>query len=755
METRQVITITLCCVDCINHKLAIKALNKSKERCVFDRVLFLTNRDFTLPGIETIEIPPISSRQEYSIFVLHELHRYIDSDFVLLVQWDGYILNPNAWTNKFLNFDYIGAVWGHHKDGFRVGNGGFSLRSRKLLLATRAIPFDEELAEDELIGRKYRPLLEEQYQVRFAPESEAEKFSFETTYPACQPFGFHGLFNMWMALAPDEVEEFIHSLPTNITNSIQFFRLGINYRDLRQFRFAEAVFQRILENNPEHSDARSQIPAMAISPASKSISRNETCSCGSGERYKNCCGKIAVTSMPRGATREEDIQWMLSVALKHHQLGHIVHANTIYGFILHEQPQNAVALQYSGVIAYQSGAHKKALKLIEQAIQIQPSIPDFHNNLGLVFQAIGDHQRAVECYRQAITLNATYVEAYNNLGLILEATGHPAEAVTYYERAIAIRPDFAQAHWNLSLALLIMGDFLRGWDEYEWRLKTPELAGEGKRFTSPLWNGEDLHGKTILLHAEQGFGDAIQFIRYAPLVALFGGNILFECKPALNRLFKEMKGIHKVILRGEPLPQHDFHCPLLSLPSRLRSADGETPVAAVPYLSPDDGLIEDWRKRMPDSGSALKVGLMWAGSPGNKNNLNRSISLSQLDLLGTVESVIFFNLQKGSGEAQAKQLLANLHFIGLTEDVGDFASTAALIANLDLVICVDTSIAHLAGAIGIPAWVLLSFAADWRWLREREDSPWYPSLRLFRQRKIGDWEEVVMRVRDALCKMVA
>jgi tetratricopeptide (TPR) repeat protein len=329
------------------------------------------------------------------------------------------------------------------------------------------------------------------------------------------------------------------------------------------------------------------------------------------------------------------------------------------------------------------------------------------------------------------------VEAYNNLGLILEATGRPAEAVTYYERAIALRPDFAQAHWNLSLVLLAMGNFSRGWDEYEWRLKTPELTGEGNRFSRPLWNGEDLRGKTILLHAEQGFGDAIQFIRYAPLLASLGGQILFECKPALKRLFNEVKAIHEIILRGESLPQYDFHCPLLSLPCRFRTSQVEIPLAA-PYLSPDKGLVEDWRQRMPNTGSALKVGLMWAGSPGNRNDLNRSISLSQLDLLGTVENVVFFNLQKGSGEAQANNPLANLNFIGLKEDIGDFASTAALIAHLDLVICVDTSVAHLTGAIGKPAWVLLPFAADWRWLLDREDSPWYPSLHLFRQRKIGD-----------------
>lgn len=371
-----------------------------------------------------------------------------------------------------------------------------------------------------------------------------------------------------------------------------------------------------------------------------------------------------------------------------------------------------------------------------------------------MFQAIGDHQRATECYRQAIALNVNYVDAYNNLGLIFEATGRPAEAVTYYERAIALRPDFAQAHWNLSLALLVTGNFSRGWDEYEWRLKTPELAGEGNRFARPLWNGEDLRGKKLLLHAEQGFGDAIQFIRYAPLLASLGEHILFECKPALKRLFKGVKGIHEIILRGDPLPQFDFHCPLLSLPSRLRIAEGKIP-ATAPYLFPDEGLVEGWRKSMPNTGSAFKVGLMWAGSPGNKNDLNRSISLRQLDLLGTVENVVFFNLQKGFGEAQANDPLANLHFIGLTEDIGDFASTAALIANLDLVICVDTSVAHLAGAIGKLAWVLLPFAADWRWLLEREDSPWYPSLRLFRQCNIGNWEEVVARVRDALSKMAA
>jgi tetratricopeptide (TPR) repeat protein len=223
-------------------------------------------------------------------------------------------------------------------------------------------------------------------------------------------------------------------------------------------------------------------------------------------------------------------------------------------------------MQYLGVISYQNENHEEAAGLIKRAIEIQPGIPDFHNNLGLVFHAMGELERAAACYRQAIALNANYVEAWNNLGLSLEADGQPAEAIPCYERAIALQPDFAQAHWNLSLVLLVTGDFPRGWREYEWRLKTPELAGRAQRFSQPAWNGEPLGGKTILLHPEQGFGDAIQFIRYVPLITALGGKIMVEVQPALKRLFAQIPGIERVIAQGEPLPHFDVHCPLLSLP---------------------------------------------------------------------------------------------------------------------------------------------------------------------------------------------
>lgn len=753
----QIPDTTLCCVDCIHHELAIAALQKSMAACSFERALFLTDRNIEAPGIETVLISPLRSRDEYSAFILHELARYIETGFVLLVQWDGYVVNPSAWTEEFLEYDYIGAVWSQHKDAFRVGNGGFSLRSRKLLQATQAIPIaGENQNEDELICRKHRPMLESSYGIRFAPEPVAEQFSFEISYPRRKPFGFHALFNMWLVMEPHELESYIANMSGGIVGSLQFLRLGINFRDLRQFGLAEAISRRILAVNPEHPDARLQLDALTRPPAApQSAGRNEACPCGSGQRYKNCCGKVPVTSVARGSNRAEDIQWLLSVAMKHHQANHLLHAGAIYKLVLHEQPDNAIAMQYLGVISYQNEKHEEAAGLIKRAIEIQPAIPDFHNNLGLVFHAMGELGQAMECYRQAIALNANYAQAWNNLGLALEAGGRPAEAIPAYERAIALQPEFAQAHWNLSLVLLAIGDFSRGWREYEWRLKTPELAGEAQRFPQPAWDGNPLSGKTILLHPEQGFGDAIQFIRYVPRLTSLGGNIMVEVQPALKRLFAQIPGIERVIVKGEPLPHFDVHCPLLSLPFHFGATLDNLP-AEVPYLSADPHSAELWRQRIPDThGARMKIGLVWAGNPKHKNDRNRSIGLDQFNVLGDIPSLAFFSLQKGSGANQAGQTALNFHVHDLMEYVEDFADTASLIGQLDLVLCVDTSVAHLAGAMGKPTWVLLPFASDWRWLQERSDSPWYPSMRLFRQRKIGDWGEVLLRVHEALAEKAA
>jgi tetratricopeptide (TPR) repeat protein len=750
-QIKKISKTTLCCIDCINHDLTIRALRTSMASCSFERVVFLTDRFFELPGIETIQIPALNSRDAYSAFVLHALADYIETEFVLIIQWDGYVINSAAWHDEFLQHDYIGAVWGHLTDTFRVGNGGFSLRSKKLLSACRQIALEgETLNEDDLVCRKHRCILEREFGIRFAPEKIAERFSFELTYPGALPFGFHGLFNIWLVLPLAETARYIAALPSNVVASVQFLRLGLNYCSLRQFRFAEMIFRRILALAPGHMEAKRHLAALERKPLiNRPIRRIEPCPCNSGQRYKNCCGTDPGATVARGATRAEDIQWLLAVAIQHHQQGRVVHAAAIYRMILDEQPDNAIARQYVGVIAHQSGDHSEAIRLIEQAILVQPGIPDFHNNLGLVFQAQGDFPRAFDCYRHAIELDPSYVEAYSNLGLALQADRRDPEAIPYFEQAILLQPDFAQAHWNLSISLLVTGNFERGWSEYEWRLKTHELAGTERRFVQPFWQGERLDGKTILLHAEQGFGDSIQFIRYVPLIAQRGGRVVVECRPGLKKLFETVRGIAQVIDRGEPLPAFDVHCAQLSLPSRFNASNGNIP-ADTPYFYLEPSLSARWRARMPDSGGKAKIGLAWAGNPDHSNDRHRSISPDHFSALAATGGAVFFSLQKSAGASRAPPVPPPVSLCDLTEQVDDFADMAALISNLDLVICVDTSVAHLAGALGKPVWVLLPYASDWRWQLGREDSPWYPSMRLFRQRQRGDWDDVLRRIGHAL-----
>lgn len=755
MQKKTISNTTLCCIDCVNHELSIRALRTSMASCAFERVVFLTDRHFELPGIETVRIAPLDSRGAYSAFVLRALADYIETEFALIIQWDGYIVNSAAWHDEFLRHDYIGAVWGHLTDTFRVGNGGFSLRSKKLLSACRQIALEgEALNEDELVCRKHRGLLEREYGIRFAPERIAERFSFELTYPGAMPFGFHGLFNIWLVLPLAETARYIAELPANVVASMQFWRLGLNYCSLRQFQFAGMIFRRILALDPEHMEARRHLAALERRPLyDRRTRRVEACPCNSGRRYKNCCGADPDARIARGATRAEDIQWLLGVALQHHQQGRVVHAAAIYRMILDEQPDNAIARQYMGVIAHQNGDPSEAIRLIERAILDQPAIPDFHNNLGLVFQSQGDLARAIDCYRRAIELDAVYVEAYCNLGLALQADGRARESIPYFEQATRMKPDFAQAHWNLSISFLTTGDFERGWPEYEWRLKTPGLADTEKRFAQPFWQGERLEGKTLLLHAEQGFGDSIQFIRYAPLIARRGGRVVVECRPGLKRLFETVPGIAQVVDRGEPLPAFDVHCAQLSLPSRFDASNGNIP-ADVPYLFVERSLSAHWRARMPDTGGKPGIGLAWAGNPDHSNDRNRSISPDCFSMLAADGGAAFFSLQKSGGGSRAPPPAPMAGVCDLMGQVEDFADVAALIAHLDLVISVDTSTAHLAGALGKPVWVLLPYAADWRWQQGRDDSPWYPSMRLFRQRRRGDWDEVLRRVRHALHEFI-
>ena len=354
----------------------------------------------------------------------------------------------------------------------------------------------------------------------------------------------------------------------------------------------------------------------------------------------------------------------------------------------------------------------------------------------------------------AIGLKPDYAEAHNNLGATLQKQCEFDEAMAGYDRAIELKPDYAEAHFNRSLLLLLTGNFKEGWPEYEWRLRKKD--NYCLNIQQPRWDGSPLNGRNILVHAEQGYGDAIQFARYLPLVKAKGGNVILECRKVLTRLLKGVAGVDKI---SEPLSdksqniQFDLHVPLLSLPGIFNTTLDTIP-SDVPYIKPDPELVSQWNVKLGRNGD-FKIGIVWAGSKTYKNNLSRSCLLSDFVSLAKIPGVTFCSLQKESASKEAHNPPGGMKITNLDKGLNDFADTAAVIANLDLVISVDTAVVHLAGAIGKPVWTLLPFAPDWRWLLNRDDSPWYPSMRLFRQTKPNDWDGVFEQVKDALLKKLA
>jgi hypothetical protein len=313
-----------------------------------------------------------------------------------------------------------------------------------------------------------------------------------------------------------------------------------------------------------------------------------------------------------------------------------------------------------------------------------------------------------------------------------------------------LKPDYPEAHANHAHACLQAGDWRRGWVEYEWRRKTKPCSPS--RFSQPLWSGESLAGKTILLHAEQGLGDTIQFVRYAPLVKRYDARVIVECQKPLLRLLAGCPGIDRLIGEGEELPAFDVQAPLMSLPAILNTTLENMP-ADVPYIFAAPELVARWRERL-GSIEGFKIGISWQGNPRFPGDRFRSIPLRCFAALARLPGVRLISLQKGAGREQLVEVRDDFPVVDLAdeldEEAGPFMDRAAVMKNLDLVVTSDTAIAHLAGALGVPAWVALKFAADWRWLLDRSDSPWYPSMRLFRQQTRGDWSQVFARMADAL-----
>jgi hypothetical protein len=485
--------------------------------------------------------------------------------------------------------------------------------------------------------------------------------------------------------------------------------------------------------------------------------------------------------------------------------------------ILDARPEDFDALHLLGMLHFQRQRMAEALRFLSAALQVNSTSSDAMSNLGLALHASGRFDEAIASYRNALQLAPDHPEIRYNLGnswlelghvdealasydavlarvpghtgalvnrgnallrlnepgkaiasydaaleiapghpRILTNRGHalrrldqPSEALVDFAAALSAAPDFAEAQFEAAMARLTLGDFARGWKQYESRWKTGAFAGQRRSFDQPLWLGNGpVAGRTVLLHAEQGFGDTIQFIRYAPLLAGQGANVICEVQPELKPLLSQLAGV-AVVAAGEPLPAFDLHCPLLSLPLAFATQLADIP-ADVPYLAAPADRVALWQDRL--SSGRRRAGFVWSGSPTHKNDANRSIALARLAPLFDDPGVRCFSLQTEL-RATDRETRGLPHLTHLGGDIHDFADTAAIISLLDVVISVDTAVAHLAGALGKPVIILLPFAADFRWMRQRADTPWYPTAKLMRQPAFGDWDVVIAGLRDELSRM--
>lgn len=440
---------------------------------------------------------------------------------------------------------------------------------------------------------------------------------------------------------------------------------------------------------------------------------------------------------------------ILKLAVMYHNDRNFHDAELLYRSILERDPLHADAWHLSGLIAYQIGEYHDALDDIQRAIELHPHAL-FYSNLAMVYDKMGEEEISAENFMKALEMDPIFEKAslaHYNLGIFYADRGMLSEALRHYDRAVALDGNFFDARWNRSLLLLLLGRFEEGWKEYESRFKK-EKPIDSRIFGKPRWDGLLLNGKRILVVSEQGFGDTLHFIRYLFFLKEKGVYVILECKKELRRLLEGFEGIDKIVEkpeRGIPSVEFDYYIHLMSLP-RLFLTDLENIPHDIPYLRADLGLVEKFSNYFDTN--HFKIGIVWAGNPEQINDIRRSMTFEKLKVLKERGGIQLFSLQKG----EASRQLQDPEIMDLSGIIRNFADTAALVEHLDLVISVDTSVAHLAGAMGKPTWVLLSAVADWRWLLDREDSPWYPTMRLFRQKKLGDWGSLLGEVRRELEK---
>ena len=413
------------------------------------------------------------------------------------------------------------------------------------------------------------------------------------------------------------------------------------------------------------------------------------------------------------------------------------------------RPAAAAAHNNLGNALKHLGRREEAAAAYRDALKADPQLAEAHFGLAICLHESEQFEQAKAHYSSALRFRPDLADPWHNLGILLEQQDDVDGALEHYLRAISLRPDSAAIHLNYAMQLLARGDFEAGWEEYEWRWRLPESRASEAFIDRPRWDGSMPRGRTILLFAEQGFGDAIQFSRYAREVSERGARVLLKCPPKLKSLFQSSFAGIAVIADGERVPAFDCACPLMSLP-RLFGTRVETIPAATPYLQADARRTEYWKRKIADRDAALKIGLFWA-----TDNPAKSMEFEHLAPLARIPGVCYYSLQKGAAAKRAAQLPAGIDLMDYGGELRDFSDDAALIMNLDLVISVDTATAHLAGALGRPVWTLTHFPADWRWLRGRQASPWYPTMRLFRQARLHDWSNLMQVVAGELRRLVS
>jgi tetratricopeptide (TPR) repeat protein len=417
-------------------------------------------------------------------------------------------------------------------------------------------------------------------------------------------------------------------------------------------------------------------------------------------------------------------------------------------------PKFADAYYNLGNACFAQGKFRKSIDAYEKAAALQPENAVIQFNLGNAYRDLGDPDEAAAAFRRAIALKDDYIDAWHNLANVLKDGGFLKQAIECYRATLKLDPKLAEANYNLAILLLLASDMPRGFDLYEWRHQIPGLAAPNRDFGKPQWLGKPIKGRTILIHAEQGFGDTIQFSRYLPLVAERGAKVVVECQPSLAGLVRRIPGVSVVVETGKPLPDFDLHCPIPSLPRAFRTTRDDIPAKPV-YLEANPLAVKEWRTRLNKDGAMFRIGLVWSGNPQHGGgDAQRALAVRELMILPQLPQIRYYSLQRGQAERELVETGLGNVVPNLAPQIDDFDDLAGALSGMDLLLAIDSAPAHLAAALGKPVWLIVPNSPDWRWTLMGESTPWYPSMRLFRQKERGEWAPLMTHIAAEMLALV-